>query len=142
MTWVVGRHNNELWSLVRIPEELPNLHRRTGDKLVLGRCQTIAKRSQQATLKVRERREPLAWLANLGEVSAKRKPTARPARKPLEGCPNGIVGPSRFLLALEPGVDTSLNVTLEDLGKVMVAIELVLVGDARERLNRIEDSHD
>src|SRR5208282_3774559 len=120
---------------------LPSQHWRTGDELVLGRCQAIAKRSQQATLKVRERREPLAWLTNLGEVSAKRKPTARPARKPLEWCPNSVVIPSRFLLALEPGVDTSLNVTFKDLGKVMMAVELVLVGDASEGLNGIESSH-
>lgn len=47
----------------------------------------------------------------------------------------------RLLLRLEPGVDARLDVALEDFGEVMVAVELVLVGDAGEGLNRSGGSH-
>ena len=86
---------------------------------------TVAESSQQAVLKLGERRQSLAWFPQFCKVATEREPAVGPACKPLEWCPTNVVVPLRFLLTLEPRVDASLDITLEDLGEVVVAVELV-----------------
>ena len=44
-----------------------------------------------------------------------------------------------FGLGCFPGVEPGFDVALEDFGQVVVAVELVFVGDASEGLNGVED---
>ena len=69
-----------------------------------------------------------------GEGGEPGEPFAGEAAQTLvRGACGGVLG--RGVLRGFPGFDEALDVPLEDLGQIMVAVELVLVGDAGEGLD-------
>ena len=105
----------------------------------------IPERSQQARLHVGEQGPALllrgvAGKRHVFDALAKREPALRPALKPLERCTVTIVA-RMGLLVLFPVIEAGLDVALEHLGKVVVAVKFVLVFNAREGLNGFKDRH-
>ena len=121
---------------MRVTQELPDRQRRAAHKLVLCGGQRVAERSQAGPAAVSVKTVSFSRGSRVFERSprsANQRLDQLASR--LKGARPRVAVPLRLLLALEPRVDARLDVALEDLGEVVVAVELVLVGDASEGLN-------
>jgi uncharacterized membrane protein YtjA (UPF0391 family) len=122
---------------------LPHRNGGTGHELVDGglprRC-GVAQGLQQAGLELGEELPALCLAAGALNLPPQQEPALSPGLQPLVRGTVGIVARVLGFGGL-PAVEAGLDVTLEDFCQVMVAVELVLVGDASESLNGVEDGH-
>ena len=138
---LVGGDDGELRQL-----QVPERERLAGGEFVhggqLGRS-GVAEGLQQASLKLAEEAPALGGLTRALHLAAQGKPLLRPGLQALVGGTvaviAGFVGLAGF--SSFPGIEPGLDVALEDLGQVVVAVKLVFVGDAGEGLNGVEYGH-
>jgi hypothetical protein len=107
----------------------------------------VAQGLQQAGLELGEEAPALGGVAGPLHLAAQGEPLLRPGLQAFVGSAVAVasgliclVGLSRCFGGL-PGVEPGLDVALEDFGQVVVAVELVFVGDAGEGLNGVQYGH-
>jgi len=137
-SWLVGRDDGQALAL-----DLPDGYRRAGDELfgtqLFGRG-GVTERLQQAGLHLDEGVPALVGFVRALDLAAQREPALGPGLQPLGRRAVGVIA-CVLSLGGVPSVQALLDVVLEDLSEVVVAVELVLVGDAGEGLDGFQDRH-
>ncbi len=123
--------------------QMPHRHRQPGDEFVpdgeVG-WRGAAQGLQQAGLDLGVGLPALGIVARALDLAPQTEPALAPSLQSPVRCTVGFVA-GMFGFGRVPGIQPSLDVTLEDLGKVVVAVELVLVGDTREGLDGVDYGH-
>ncbi|MFD2379342.1 hypothetical protein ACFSTJ_20205 [Ottowia pentelensis] len=100
----------------------------------------IAQGLQQAGLQLRIGLPALVFVFAALHLAAQGKPALGPGLQALGWGAVGVIAGVLGFFGV-PGVEAGLDVALEDFGQVVVAEELVFVGDASEGLYGFEDGH-
>jgi hypothetical protein len=105
----------------------------------LARC-GVAQRLQQARLQLGEELPALGVTGAARHLASQAEPALGPGLQALVRCAPGLFARVLCFSGL-PGLQARLDVALEDFGQVVVAVELVFVGDASEGVDGFEDGH-
>jgi hypothetical protein len=150
-TGLVGRNDQQLRRLMRFTKSGPDGHRHAGLQLDLSGPELVTEGLEQGSVQLLVGVQALGGFAQAGERGECGKPLAAETSEAFVRCPafgtgfrSGFASRKRlrgsFFGGL-PALDQGTDVALENLGQIVVAVELVLVGDAGKALDGLGDGH-